>query len=90
MDPIWTLQTGSLFLLVMTPEEYFASVGGMSFIIKDFDVVGSNKILGRVTVKLQELLNGNGERVEYDIEPPKKPEDNKKVNKFYLFVIFAT
>lgn len=91
LDPIWTLQTGSLFLVVMTPEEFFGSSGGMSFTIKDFDAVGPNEILGHVTVALQDLLKGTGERVEYDVlpinlEPKKKPQDQKRVGQYRVFI----
>jgi hypothetical protein len=62
LDPIWTLNSGSLFLLQMTPEDYFSCAGGMSFTVKDYDAVGANEILGRVTLKLDELLDGTGQR----------------------------
>ncbi|GKY95063.1 hypothetical protein MPSEU_000470500 [Mayamaea pseudoterrestris] len=80
-DPIWTIRNGSLFLLEMTPEEFF-SFPSMSFVVKDFDQFGSNEILGAVHVPLQDLLTGTGERKEYVITPRKgfrstKDEDFK-------------
>jgi hypothetical protein len=53
----------------MTPELFFASSNGMTFIIKDYDSVGSNTVLGRVVVSHNELLEGKGERLEYEIVP---------------------
>ena len=35
------------------------------FIVKDYDSVGANDILGSVLVKKTDLLEGNGDRVEY-------------------------
>jgi hypothetical protein len=51
----------------MTPEELFASSNGMEFIFKDYDEVGSSTVLGRVVAPHSELLEGIGERMEYDI-----------------------
>jgi Ca2+-dependent lipid-binding protein len=82
LDPIWTLDSGSLFLLQMTPEEYFSCAGGMSFTVKDYDAVGANEILGRVTLKLDELLNGTGQRHGYDIVD--KVLGGKNRGKLYL------
>lgn len=72
LNPVWTLETGSLFMIKMTPEEFFSSTGGMSFTIKDYDAIGTHEALGTVTVPLCELLNGNGERIAYEIHPVKK------------------
>lgn len=75
LDPIWSLRTGSLFILEMTPEEFFSASSGMVFVIKDYDSVGSNEILGLVNVSLEDILNGTGERIGYDVVPPKPNED---------------
>lgn len=82
LDPIWTLNSGSLFLLQMTPEDFFSCASGMSFTVKDYDAVGSNELLGRVTLKLDELLNGTGERCGYDIVDRVLGEKNN--GKLYL------
>lgn len=86
LHPIWTLSEGSLFLLRMTPEEFFASSGGMTFVIKDFDQIGKNEILGNVFVPLEDLLKGTGERMEYEVKPEKvtKPKPGAKQGKLYL------
>lgn len=71
LDPIWTVQTGSLFLLEMDPEEFFKS-SSMNFVIKDYDQFGANEIVGSVHVPLQDVLSGTGERQEYPIVPKKE------------------
>jgi hypothetical protein len=68
LSPIYTLHTGSLFLIICTLEEFFHAVSGLSFTIKDYDQVGSNDLLGTIHVPLQHLLNGTGSRVSYPIE----------------------
>jgi C2 domain len=69
LSPIYTLPTGSLFVISYTPEDFFTQgTSGLSFTIKDYDSVGSNDILGNVYVPLQELLNGTGQRIAYPIE----------------------
>jgi hypothetical protein len=82
LDPIWTLNSGGLFLLQMTPEDFFSCAGGMSFTVKDYDAVGANEILGRVTLKLDDLLNGTGQRHGYDIVDKVLGENNH--GKLYL------
>lgn len=83
LDPIWTLKSKSLFLLQMSPEQFFSSTGGMTFTLKDYDSLGSNELLGRVNVQLDELLQGTGERTGYEIIPD-KPSEGKDNGKLYL------
>jgi hypothetical protein len=82
LDPIWTLGSGSLFLLQMTPEDFFSCAGGMSFTVKDYDAVGGNETLGGVTLTLDELLQGTGQRHAYDIVDKVLGEKNH--GKLYL------
>jgi hypothetical protein len=87
LDPIWTLNSRCLFLLTTTPEDFFSSTGGMSFTMKDYDAVGANEVLGRVRVKLDDLLKGTGERIGYDIIPDIVGPDGaqeKKHGKLFL------
>lgn len=67
LNPVWTIDTGSLFLLDMTPEKFFSSGLGLSFAICDCDVFGQADKLGSVFVAQEELLEGTGKRVEYPI-----------------------
>jgi C2 domain len=81
LSPIFTLPTGSLFLLSYTPEEFFKQgTSGLSFTIKDYDTVGANDILGSVHVTLQELLKGTGQRTPYliDLDPTAMDECSKE------------
>lgn len=38
LSPIWTVENGSLFLLQMSPEEFFSSQSGMTFVLKGTSV----------------------------------------------------
>ena len=77
VNPIYTTDSGSLFLLSATPEEFFGSAQGLCFIIKDYDTLSANDTLGKVFVHQDELLNGEGERTEYDLmESASKNEKN--------------
>ena len=80
LDPIWKLATESLFVLHMTPEEFFACTGGMCFTIKSSHMITSDDVLGQVYLSLEDLLNAKGERTGYDIQLPQdlKVSSNKK------------
>eukprot|EP00550_Attheya_septentrionalis_P000574 CAMPEP_0198283726 /NCGR_PEP_ID=MMETSP1449-20131203/3307_1 /TAXON_ID=420275 /ORGANISM="Attheya septentrionalis, Strain CCMP2084" /LENGTH=1175 /DNA_ID=CAMNT_0043980497 /DNA_START=124 /DNA_END=3651 /DNA_ORIENTATION=+ len=67
-DPIWTLDTGSLFLIQMTPDDFFASTGGVSFLLKDYHTLLHNDVVGRVILPLESILKAKGERKEYEIK----------------------
>jgi C2 domain len=88
LDPIWTLRTGSLCLITMTPEEFFSCSSGMTLLIKDYDAVGANDVLGQVVISLDELLESKGERVGYDVVLEKNfrqsLRDPLKKTKLYL------
>ena len=87
LNPIWTLETQSLCLLDATPEEFFGSAGGVKMVLKDYDSLGANEVLGSVTVPLEDLLEGTGEREVYEIVPdPKGPKikPGAKQPKLYL------
>jgi hypothetical protein len=65
-------------LLSVTPEAFFGSAQGLSFIVKDYDRVSANDTLGKVFVSQEELLKGEGEREEHDLiesasDNPKQP-----------------
>lgn len=87
LSPIWTLSTGSLFLIQMTPEDFFASPSGVTFTLKDFDSVGANDVLGTVNVPLHDLLSGTGQRSGFEIvlaagdSPDASTSDDKKERK---------
>ena len=67
VEPIWTLETGSLFLVQMDPEEFFSSTGGMTLILADYHTFGANRVLGRVRLGLQQILKMTGKRETFAI-----------------------
>jgi Ca2+-dependent lipid-binding protein len=67
LQPIWTLETGSMFCILSTPEEFFASSSGISFTIIDHDIAGSDDVLATVSVPLNVALESKGERTEYSM-----------------------
>lgn len=66
-DPVWSLETGSLFLVQKNPEEFFASTGGMTLLIRYAHTIATHKVIGQARVGLQQLLSMNGERERFDI-----------------------
>ena len=83
LNPVWTLSTGSLFLIQTTLTDFFASAHVIEFVVKDYDRVGDNDILGRVTVPKKDLLQGDGSRVDYVLKT-KKRNGNKTVCNFIV------
>jgi hypothetical protein len=71
LDPIWTVSTGSLFLLrdINIKEQLFKS-DGLLFILYDFDKLGANDALGAVTVPPKMIYDAKGERMEFPLEKP--------------------
>ena len=69
LDPIWTLKTGSLFLVEIESEALFMSEG-LTLVMKDFDRLGRNEALAVATVPPEDLYDGHSERKEYKLLPP--------------------
>lgn len=69
LNPIWTIETGSAFILQVTAEELFENAEGIDFRIMDYDALVSNNCLGFASVPPEALYEGNGERQEFDIKP---------------------
>jgi hypothetical protein len=69
LDPIWTLKTGSLFLLTINPKELFLSEG-LLCLVMDFDKVGKNEKLGAITIPPRVLFDSKGDRMEFKLGPP--------------------
>jgi Ca2+-dependent lipid-binding protein len=67
LQPIWTLETGSMFVILSTPEVFFASSSGISFAIKDYDIAGAHDLLATVSVPLNVALDSTGDRTEYSM-----------------------
>ena len=63
------MDTGSLFLLQSTTDEFFRASGGVTFSIADYDVGTKSELIGSVVIPQEDLLESNGEkRLEYEIE----------------------
>lgn len=69
LDPVWTISTGSLFLLTVDVKQLFRGEG-LLFIVYDFDKVGANDRLGAVTVPPKMIYDATGERMEFKLGPP--------------------
>lgn len=74
LDPIWTVKTGSLFIIKLTVEELLTS-NGLTCEVMDFDKFGANDKLGLVTVPPKVLYDAKGERLEFHLIPPIKAKD---------------
>lgn len=68
MNPIWTIDSGAYCLFSTTPEEFFASSSGLTFVIKNFNPLGRDAIMGIVVLSQEELLEGTGDRKEYPLD----------------------
>jgi C2 domain len=67
LNPVWCLSTGSLFLIKTTLFNFFESSNTVDFIVKDYDTIGEDEILGRVIIPKTEMLSGTGERHDYEL-----------------------
>lgn len=69
LNPVWTLSTLSFFLIETTLAEFFEAGNYLEFIVKDYDSISDDDVLGTTLVPKTELLNGNGSRHEYELTP---------------------
>jgi hypothetical protein len=69
LNPIWTLKTGSLFLLTVDSKKLFLEEG-LNFMVKDHDQFGKDEVLGIVNVEPRHLYLAQGERVPFKLHPP--------------------
>jgi hypothetical protein len=69
LDPIWTLKTGSLFLLEVESKHLFVEEG-LTLLVKDYDQFGGNEFLGVAKVPAHKLYQAKGERMEFKLLPP--------------------
>lgn len=74
LNPIWTVQTGSLFILNIDSKELFAGDGLFCRVV-DYDVISSDD-LGMFVVPPDVLYKANGEREVFKLRPP--PRSNKE------------
>jgi len=77
LNPIWTLKTGSLFLLTVESRRLFIEEG-IKFVIKDYDKIGKDEVLGMSHVDPKVLYRAQGERMEFKVVPSKKSNTGAK------------
>lgn len=69
LDPIWTVTTGSLFLLKIDVKKLFRGEG-LLCVVYDYDKLGGNERLGAITIPPKTIYHANGERMEFKLGPP--------------------
>jgi C2 domain len=81
LNPVWTVDTGSLFLMECPAEEFFSYATGLMFRINDLDRVGTNDVIGHVAIHQTDLLQMKGERSSFPIqvEPSLLKKNAKKL-----------
>lgn len=70
-SPIWTIKHDNVFILYTTEDE-LSRAGGLRFILKDFNIAGSNTALGSVLVSKKDIDEAisekySSERREFDV-----------------------
>lgn len=75
LDPIWTVTTGSLFLLKIDVKRLFRGEG-LLCIVQDFDKLGGNERLGSITIPPKTIYDAKGERLEFKLGPPPGKTDD--------------
>ena len=69
LDPIWTVMTGSLFLLKIDVKKLFRGEG-LLCVVHDYDKLGENERLGAITIPPKTIYDAKGERMEFKLGPP--------------------
>ena len=82
LNPVWTLSTGSFFLISEKLNNFFENAARLEFVVRDYDSVGENNLLGSCLIKKSDLLKANGERVEYPLTLVGKAEKEVLVGKY--------
>jgi len=70
LNPVWTLSSGSLFLLHIESRRFFIEEG-VRFVVKDFDKMGKDEVLGICKVDPKVFYKAKGERMEFKLTPPR-------------------
>ena len=75
VDPVWTVDNGSLFLFTVEVGTLFASEGLTCF-LHDYDSVGKDEVLGMIQISPKKLYDAKGERMEFRLKPPKGQKED--------------
>jgi hypothetical protein len=79
-----------LFLIQTNLENFFSTASFIEFIVKDYDTVGENDILGSLLINKKDMLVGEGERIEYLLNTAKyagNPEVKLSAKKVRLLLL---
>jgi Ca2+-dependent lipid-binding protein len=68
LNPVWTVDNGSLFIMSASAEEFFSNVSGLTFVLKDYDALSSNEVLFKLEVAQVDLLALDGERTSFNLQ----------------------
>ena len=63
---MWTLSQNCFFLYRQGVDEFFETQD-LLFEVRDWDAIGKDTTLGTVTISKQDLMKGDGERMEYKL-----------------------
>eukprot|EP00537_Pseudo-nitzschia_pungens_P003533 CAMPEP_0172372246 /NCGR_PEP_ID=MMETSP1060-20121228/46652_1 /TAXON_ID=37318 /ORGANISM="Pseudo-nitzschia pungens, Strain cf. cingulata" /LENGTH=1198 /DNA_ID=CAMNT_0013098153 /DNA_START=437 /DNA_END=4033 /DNA_ORIENTATION=+ len=69
LNPIWTLKTGSLFLLQVDSKRFFIEEG-ITFVVRDYDKLGKHDVIALCQVDPKILYDADGERMEFKLSLP--------------------
>lgn len=91
-NPIWTIKTGSLCLLCVSPDDLIGhgSWRAMKFSLLDFNSLAKDEIFGTVYVTVKELLASEGERKAYDINLAEDSDSSSNEARLFLRIREAT
>jgi C2 domain len=67
LNPVWTINTGSLFLFSLPTKELFMNDGLMCEVV-DFDTLGNNEILGAIHIPPKTLYEATGQRMTFKLQ----------------------
>lgn len=84
LNPVWTVDTRSLFLVSCTAEDFFGHVAGLTFHVVDQDPVSKGAVVAHVSVPHTKLLQMDGERESFrlDVTPAFKKK-KKNLGRYY-------
>jgi hypothetical protein len=83
LNPVWTVETGSLFLVDCLAEEFFSYATGLLFRISDADHLSKNEIVGHAALSQMRLLQMNGNRTSIPIEVSPNMLQRKNATRLY-------
>lgn len=91
-NPIWTIKTGSLCLLCVSPEDLIehGSWRAMKFSLLDFNSLAKDEIIGTVYFTVKELLESEGERKGYGVNLVEDSDSSSNEARLFLRIREAT